>query len=159
MDAQLLLVAVSKTGCRRAVQLAHPLLKAGATPDRTTSVVMLSSVAGGPTAIKSGSIYAMTKAAMDQLAKNLACEWASDGIRINSVKVAAGFLFSLQVLGFASAVVAMVHFWCPQPWYIATPLAAPVLEDKVLLASVEERTPMRRVGQPEEISGRNTGIC
>ncbi len=69
------------------MQLAHPLLKASATPDRTASIVMLSSVAGGPTAIKSGSIYAMTKAAMDQVTKNLACEWACDGIRVNSVKV------------------------------------------------------------------------
>ena len=59
-------------------------------PSQTTSVVMLSSVAGGPTTVKSGSIYAMTKAAMDQLTKNLACEWASDGIRINSVKVKPG---------------------------------------------------------------------
>lgn len=32
-----------------------------------------------------GSIYAMTKAAMGQLSKNLACEWAKDGIRVNNV--------------------------------------------------------------------------
>ena len=28
-----------------------------------------------------GSIYAATKAAMDMLTKNLACEWAGDNIR------------------------------------------------------------------------------
>jgi Tropinone reductase 1 len=27
----------------------------------------------------------MTKAAMGQLSKNLACEWAKDGIRVNNV--------------------------------------------------------------------------
>lgn len=40
-----------------------------------------------------------------------------------------------------------------QPAYIATPLAAPVLQNKALMGEIEERTPMRRVGQPEEISG------
>lgn len=39
----------------------------------------------------------MTKAAEAQLAKNLACEWAADGIRACNVA----------------------------PWYIYTPLAAP----------------------------------
>ena len=37
---------------------------------------------GGQHALK-GVVCA---AAMDQLAKNLACEWASAGIRVNSVK-------------------------------------------------------------------------
>ena len=122
-------------------------------PERTTSIVMLSSVAGGPTAIKSGSVYAMTKAAMDQVTKNLACEWASDGIRVNSVKVTNGI--NRIVPGAADLLwVALNIRGAPlQPWYVATPLAAPVLEDKELLASVEGRTPMRRVGQPEEISG------
>jgi NAD(P)-dependent dehydrogenase (short-subunit alcohol dehydrogenase family) len=41
--------------------------------------------AGGPTALFSGSLYAMTKAALNQLTKNLAVEWAADGIRVNSV--------------------------------------------------------------------------
>jgi tropinone reductase I len=54
----------------------------------------------GVTAIRSGTVYAMTKAAMAQLSKNLACEWAGDGIRVN----------------------------CVAPWYIYTPLAAPVLD-------------------------------
>ncbi|KAM3229505.1 hypothetical protein ACQJBY_060388 [Aegilops geniculata] len=61
-------------------QLAHPLLKASG----VASIVFISSVSG-VVAISSGSIYAMTKGAMNQLAKNLACEWAKDNIRINSV--------------------------------------------------------------------------
>ena len=48
-------------------------------------MVFISSVAGGPLAGRSGSLYAMSKAALNQLAKNLACEWAKDGIRVNSV--------------------------------------------------------------------------
>ena len=48
------------------------------------------------------------------------------------------------------------EFVAPQPWYIDTPLAAPVINDPVKLAEVESRTPMKRVGQPEEVSGDNT---
>ena len=40
-----------------AVQLAHPLLKAAG----KSSVVMISSVAGGPSTVQSGTIYAMLK--------------------------------------------------------------------------------------------------
>ncbi|KAJ1274580.1 hypothetical protein BS78_05G072600 [Paspalum vaginatum] len=61
-------------------QLAHPLLWASS----AGSVVLVSSVAG-IVAVHGGSIYAMTKGAMNQLAKNLACEWAKDGIRVNTV--------------------------------------------------------------------------
>ncbi|EIE27353.1 NAD(P)-binding protein [Coccomyxa subellipsoidea C-169] len=121
---------ITKTNLESAynlTQLAHPLLKAAG----RSSVIMMSSVAGGPTTVQSGTIYAMTKAAMDQLSRNLSCEWASDGIRINSVK----------------------------PWYIDTPLAAPVINDPVKLAEVESRTPMKRVGQPEEVSGLVAFLC
>ncbi|PON75621.1 Short-chain dehydrogenase/reductase [Parasponia andersonii] len=61
-------------------QLAHPLLKASG----AGSIVFISSVAG-VVSLNTGSIYAATKAAMNQLTKNLACEWAKDHIRSNSV--------------------------------------------------------------------------
>jgi Tropinone reductase 1 len=48
-------------------------------------VVMNSSVAGGPTAMFSGAVYAMTKAALNQLVRVLACEWGADGIRVVAV--------------------------------------------------------------------------
>jgi NAD(P)-dependent dehydrogenase (short-subunit alcohol dehydrogenase family) len=48
-------------------------------------ILFNSSVAGGPTCMRSGAIYAMTKAALNQLTRNLACEWASAGIRVNTV--------------------------------------------------------------------------
>lgn len=44
-------------------QLAHPLLKASG----NASIVFNSSVAGGPLSMRSGTIYAMTKAAMNQV--------------------------------------------------------------------------------------------
>ncbi|KAG2331958.1 hypothetical protein Bca52824_003138 [Brassica carinata] len=61
-------------------QLAHPLLKASG----TGSIVFMSSTAG-VVHINVGSIYGATKGALNQLARNLACEWASDSIRVNSV--------------------------------------------------------------------------
>ena len=74
-------------------------------PRDTSSVVNIGSVAG-VTCIKSGSLYAMTKAAMNQLTGNFACEWGPDGIRVN----------------------------CVTPWYINTPLAKQVLKDEAYKA-------------------------
>ncbi|GIL57486.1 hypothetical protein Vafri_12714 [Volvox africanus] len=108
-------------------QACQPLLKASG----NSSIVFNSSVAGGPTAMRSGTIYAMTKAALNQLTKNLACEWASAGIRVNSVA----------------------------PWYTATDLALQVLKDESVKADVLSRTPMKRIGQPEEVAGTVAFLC
>lgn len=86
-------------------KLCYPYLKRSS--GGTTSIVNIGSVAA-VTCIKSGSIYAMTKAAMNQLTGNLACEWGLDGIRIN----------------------------CVTPWYINTPLAQQVLKDEAYKAYV-----------------------
>jgi Tropinone reductase 1 len=67
----------------------------------TSSIVNIGSVAG-VVCMKSGTPYASTKAAMNQLTGNLACEWAPDGIRIN----------------------------CVAPWYINTALAQQVLKNE-----------------------------
>lgn len=99
-------------------QAGYPLLKAS-----KGCVVNLSSVSA-LTHISSGSIYGMSKAALTQLTRNLAVEWAKDGIRVNAIA----------------------------PWYISTPLAAPVLEDPEKLNNIVARTPMGRVGTPEEVA-------
>lgn len=89
----------------------------------SASIVNISSVAG-LTSLKTGAVYGMSKAAMVQMTKNLACEWAADGIRVNAVA----------------------------PWYIETPLARQVLKDFDYLTSVLGRTPLQRVGKPEEVA-------
>ncbi|XP_050237741.1 tropinone reductase homolog At2g29170-like isoform X2 [Mercurialis annua] len=61
-------------------QLAHPLLKSSG----AGSIVFMSSISG-VVSVNVGTVYGATKAAMNQLAKNLACEWAKDNIRTNSV--------------------------------------------------------------------------
>ncbi|XP_050209507.1 tropinone reductase 1-like [Mercurialis annua] len=61
-------------------QLAHPLFKASG----NGSIVFISSVAG-IVALPMLSLYSATKGAINQLTKNLACEWAKDHIRTNTV--------------------------------------------------------------------------
>ncbi|XP_019056608.1 PREDICTED: tropinone reductase homolog At2g29290-like isoform X3 [Tarenaya hassleriana] len=107
-------------------QLSHPLLKASG----SGSIVFMSSVCG-VVSINVGSIYGATKGAMNQLTRNLACEWASDNIRANSV--------------------------CP--WFISTPLAYRYLEDEKFKEAVVSRSPISRVGEPEEVSSLVTFLC
>ncbi|XP_014495752.1 tropinone reductase homolog At5g06060 [Vigna radiata var. radiata] len=107
-------------------QLAHPLLKASG----NGSIVFISSVAG-QRSIGSGAIYASTKAAMDQLTKYLACEWAKDNIRSNSVA----------------------------PWYTKTPLAEALLANKEFVNEVISRTPIKRIAEAHEVSSLVTFLC
>lgn len=100
-------------------RLCYPLLKESG----NASMINIASVAGSID-IQSGPPYGMTKAAIIQLTKHLAVEWAQDNIRVNTVS----------------------------PWYIDTPLAQPVLTNPERLKKIIERTPMKRVGQPEEIA-------
>lgn len=107
----------------------HPLLKRNP-GESFSSVVNIGSVAG-VTCIKSGTPYASTKAAMNQVTGNWACEWGPDGIRVN----------------------------CVTPWYINTELAQQVLKNKEYAKTVIERTPMGRVGEPHEVAGLVAFLC
>ncbi|MFM8912584.1 MAG: SDR family oxidoreductase [Flammeovirgaceae bacterium] len=107
-------------------RLAHPLLKASG----HASVVNIASVAG-TFDVQTGPPYGMTKAAIIQLTRHLAAEWAEDNIRIN----------------------------CVSPWYIETPLTEAVLSQPERLAKILDRTPMQRVGKPEEVAGLVAFLC
>ena len=94
------------------------------------SVVFNSSVAG-MNHMRTGAVYGASKAALIQLAKNLAVEWAEHGIRVNAVA----------------------------PYYIWTPLAEQVLADEVYLQEVQDRTPMSRVGEADEVADLVSFLC
>jgi len=101
--------------CRKA----YPFLRKSG----DAAIVNISSVAG-MTALWTGTPYAMTKAAMIQMTKNLSTEWAKDGIRVNSVA----------------------------PWYIETTLTEGILKNPEMYDAIIKRTPMGRVGKPEEVA-------
>ncbi|KVH92298.1 Glucose/ribitol dehydrogenase [Cynara cardunculus var. scolymus] len=112
-------------------QLAHPFLKASG----VGNIVFISSVAGLVHA-NAGSIYSVTKAAVNQLTKNLACEWAGDKIRTNSVA----------------------------PWFVKTSLidqliSMEVLEEKKIMSDLESRTPIKRFGEANEVSSLVAFLC
>jgi len=116
-------------------KLCHPYLKNEKVPgeshcEQTSSVVNIGSVAG-VVCMKSGTPYSSTKAAMNQVTGNWACEWAPDGIRVN----------------------------CVTPWYINTELAQQVLKNEEYKKTVLEKTPAGRVGEPEEVAALVAFLC
>lgn len=90
---------------------------------RNATVIFITSIAGIRT-LGTGTIYGATKAALTQVMRALAQEWAPAGIRVNAVA----------------------------PGYIQTPLTEGVLNDKRIRDLIESRTMLQRVGQPEEIA-------
>lgn len=87
-------------------------------------VILMSSIAAsrGNQAI---GLYAMTKAALAQLARNLAVEWGPSGVRANAIA----------------------------PGLIRTPLAAGLMENEAFMARRLAATPLRRIGEPHEVAG------
>ncbi len=120
------LVQANMTSTFEMSRLLYPLLKRSG----NASIVNVSSVAG-VTHVGTGTPYAMSKAAIIQLTRNLAVEWAEDGIRANAVL----------------------------PWYIRTPLVEPVLKDRRLLKRIIGRTPLGRVGEVSEVAGVVAFLC
>ncbi|MBI2506223.1 MAG: glucose 1-dehydrogenase [Candidatus Latescibacteria bacterium] len=87
------------------------------------TVVNLTSV-GAVRALPHLSAYTATKAALDELTRTLAVEWARSGVRVNAVA----------------------------PAYIETEMTVGIQEHPHLRQRVEERTPLGRFGRPEEVA-------
>lgn len=121
--------AVFETNVFAAFELsryAHPLL----TQHASSAIVNVGSVSGA-TSVRTGPPYGMSKAALHQLTKNLAAEWAEDGVRVN----------------------------CVAPWYIRTRRTSDALSDPDYYDEVIARTPMRRVGESEEVAAAVAFLC
>jgi NAD(P)-dependent dehydrogenase (short-subunit alcohol dehydrogenase family) len=88
------------------------------------SVIIVSSIGGLKGSLNLG-MYAISKAADFQLARNLAVEWGPHNIRVN----------------------------CIAPGIVRTDFARALWENKAILAQAEAATPLRRVGNPEDIAG------
>lgn len=73
---------------------------------------------------KTGSPYGMSKAGLVMQTKNLATEWAKDGIRVNAMS----------------------------PWFTETPLTHDLLKLKERIDPVKKHTPMGRVAKAEEMA-------
>ena len=100
-------------------------LEVAASRRGTAAVVNVASAAGvGSTG--TGAVYGMGKAAMIQMSKILACEWAKLNIRVNAV--------------------------CP--WMTMTPMLEEAVKDNPSqLDKVKEWTPMHRLPTVEEVAG------
>ena len=107
-------------------RLVYPMLK----NSDGGSIVNIGSVAG-LVSVGTGAPYGITKAALVQLTRSLAVEWASDRIRVNTVA----------------------------PWFTRTPLVKSFLENPDVLESVLARTPIGRIAEPEEVAGLVAFLC
>jgi NAD(P)-dependent dehydrogenase (short-subunit alcohol dehydrogenase family) len=108
---------------RSAVWLSSLVIPAMASR-RDGSVILtasLSSLRGN----KSIGLYGLSKAALAQLARNLAVEWGPANVRVNAIS----------------------------PGLIATEFARPLLDNPELLSRRLGLTPLRRAGEPHEIAG------
>jgi NAD(P)-dependent dehydrogenase (short-subunit alcohol dehydrogenase family) len=88
------------------------------------TIIIVSSI-GGLKGTDILGLYAISKAADMQLARNLAVEWGPMNIRVN----------------------------CIAPGLVKTDFAKALWEDPVLRKGSEDRTALRRLGDPEDIAG------
>lgn len=88
------------------------------------SIVFLSSIAG-MRGNRSIGLYGLSKAALSQMARNLAVEWGPSGVRVNAIA----------------------------PGLIRTPLSDELIANSAFMERRLAMTPLRRVGEPSEVAG------
>ena len=131
------LMATNVESCFHLAQLAHPLLVAAASGGGGASSVVNVSSINGILSYPGMSMYATTKAAMNQVTRSLAVEWAKDNVRVN----------------------------CVAPGGVRTDIVSssgvkldPEVARKMGEAEMA-RAPQRRMGEPEEIASLVAFLC
>jgi NAD(P)-dependent dehydrogenase (short-subunit alcohol dehydrogenase family) len=114
---------VMEVNLRAAIDLSAGLIPAMAEAGGG-SVIFVASIAG-IRGNKSIGLYGLSKAALAQLARNLAVEWGPHNVRVNAIS----------------------------PGLIRTPLAQDLMANEPFMERRLGLTPLRRVGEPEEIAG------
>ncbi|HEY3805170.1 MAG TPA: SDR family oxidoreductase [Kofleriaceae bacterium] len=120
------LFALNFTSAAMLMQALHAELKAA----NGAAVVNVSSVAG-IVGVRNTAVYGAMKAALAQLTRALAVEWAPDKIRVNAVA----------------------------PWFTRTSLAEGVLSQPAIAGPIVARTPLGRVAEPDEIASAIAFLC
>jgi NAD(P)-dependent dehydrogenase (short-subunit alcohol dehydrogenase family) len=115
--------AIMRINLRSAVQLTNRVTPAMA-ERRDGSVILTSSLSGLRGNARIG-VYALSKAALAQHARNLAVELGPRNVRVNAIS----------------------------PGLIRTEFATPILGNEEGLKKRLEKTPLRRVGEAREIAG------
>lgn len=123
-------VEVNLTGAMRLTMAARPRLRTAVQAGRDVAVVNVCSMLSF---FGSPTVpaYAASKGGLLLLTKSLAGAWAEDGIRVNAVA----------------------------PGYIETDLTRPLHDTPELRDRIERRTPMRRWGRPEDVTGAVMFLC
>lgn len=118
-------MAVNLTSQVNLCNLALPRIAARAGETGTGGAAILVSSLSGLRGNSRINAYALSKAGVAQLARNLAVEWGPRGVRVNAIS----------------------------PGFIATEFSRPLLEDGEFMARRMAMTPLRRPGTPEEVAG------
>jgi NAD(P)-dependent dehydrogenase (short-subunit alcohol dehydrogenase family) len=116
-----MVMAINVTGSFLCARAAARLML----PQRSGSIVNLSSIMGLSGGIYPNASYQTSKGAIVNMTRALALEWAKEGIRVNAVA----------------------------PTWTRTEFTRTLLARPDVLAKIEEATPLGRVADPEEIVG------
>lgn len=115
---------IMNTNLKSAFMMAQEVGKVMKEQNQGGKIINISSVAG-TIALRTGVVYAATKAAIIQMTKVLAMEWGQYGINVNSIG----------------------------PWYFKTPLTEKLLQDEQYVNDILAVTPIKRIGELPELVG------
>jgi NAD(P)-dependent dehydrogenase (short-subunit alcohol dehydrogenase family) len=115
---------IMDTNLKSAFMMSQEVAKVMKEQGTSGRIISITSV-GGHVALRTGVVYAATKAALIQMTKVLALEWGQYNINVNAIG----------------------------PWYFKTPLTEKLLADPEYVSDILAVTPLKRVGELQELVG------